>query len=118
MNYTIRDVAEGVCIRFSMTMDQIRGVNATRHYARPRQVVMFLAREMTGQSLPQIGRYLCRDHTTVMWGARLIAKLTAEDQDTAAAVESCRAIIRHRGSWKMDAAQMLATIPLVEERAA
>lgn len=118
MNYTIRDVAEGVCIRFSMTMDQIRGVNATRHYARPRQIVMFLAREMTGQSLPQIGRYLCRDHTTIMYGQRLVSRLVAADPNTAAAVESCRAIIRHRGSWKMDAVQMLADRPLVEVRAA
>lgn len=118
MNLTLRDVSEGVCLRFGMTMDQMRGVNATRHYARPRQIMMFLARELTSQSLPQIGRYLCRDHTTVHVGARRIRKLIAEDPDFAATVESCRAIIQHRGSWKIDAAETLASVPFVEVRAA
>ena len=118
MNLTLRDVSEGVCRKFGMTMDQIRGVNATRHYARPRQIVMFLARELTSQSLHQIGRYLCRDHTTIYVGARRVRLRMETDPELAAAVSECREMILQRGSWKVGATEMLASVPLVEVRAA
>jgi chromosomal replication initiator protein len=118
MNFTLRDVAEGVCARFDLTMDQMRGVNATRHYARPRQIAMYLAREMTGQSLPQIGRFFCRDHTTVLHAQRTIATLVKDDPYLAQAIQGCRDIIAHRGPWKVAASATIASIPLVSERAA
>lgn len=44
-----------------------------------RQIAMFLCREMTTQSLPQIGRHFCdRDHTTILHGTRKIDRLVAE----------------------------------------
>jgi chromosomal replication initiator protein len=57
---------------------------------------MFLARELTGQSLPRIGRHFCRDHTTVLYAARKIARLAAGDAKMAGAVAGCRELLARR----------------------
>lgn len=60
-------------------------------YVRARQLVMFFAKELTGLSLPQIGRQLGnRDHTTILSGARKITKLIAADPEFAAHVDALR----------------------------
>ena len=49
---------------------------------------MYLARELTGESLPAIGRHFGgRDHTTVLHACRRTAKRIAEDQSAREAVE-------------------------------
>lgn len=114
----MRDIAEGVCARFGVTMDQMRGVNSTRHYARPRQVAMYLCRQMTGQSLPQIGTFFCRDHTTVLHACKTIKSLMEADADMVQTIEGCKEIIRHRGPWRLEALLKVISEPLVTERAA
>jgi len=53
----------------------------TRAIARPRQVAMFLAKELTPSSLPSIGEaFGGRDHTTVLHACRTIAELRLADQ--------------------------------------
>lgn len=63
-----------------------------RGLVRARQVVMFLSKEMTTRSLPEIGRLLGgKDHTTVLHGVRKIAALIAAGDPIAADVEAIRA---------------------------
>ena len=51
-----------------------------REIARPRQVAMFLCRELTTHSLPRIGDFFGgRDHTTVMHGCKVIEALIFDD---------------------------------------
>ncbi|WP_316978014.1 helix-turn-helix domain-containing protein [Shumkonia mesophila] len=58
---------------------------------RPRQVAMFLARELTPRSLPEIGRaFGGRDHTTVMHAIARIGDLVSSDPDLAANVARAR----------------------------
>ena len=53
-----------------------------RAVARPRQVAMYLARHLTGQSLPAIGRaFGKRDHTTILAGVRRVESLLEADAD-------------------------------------
>ncbi len=57
-------------------------VGKSRHieYLLPRQIAMYLARQLTGLSLPQIGRFFGgRDHTTVMHAVSKISRLVAEN---------------------------------------
>ena len=57
--------------------------------ARPRQMAMYLAKQMTNRSLPEIGRrFGGRDHTTVMHGVRKIDSLLATDEQIARDVET------------------------------
>jgi hypothetical protein len=50
-----------------------------RTVARPRQIAMFLAKQLTSRSLPEIGRKFDRDHTTVMHAVRKIEELITQD---------------------------------------
>ena len=78
--------ALGVALEALLSTDRSAGV------ARARQVAMFLARELTGESLPAIGRHFGgRSHTTVLNAYRRIAKLIDDDVDTREVVDRLRA---------------------------
>ncbi|MFC3118641.1 helix-turn-helix domain-containing protein [Jhaorihella thermophila] len=82
-----RKVAEYYNIRLS----DIIGPKRLRSYARPRQVAMYLCKQLTSRSLPEIGRrFGGRDHTTVMHGVRRIEELTQTDGQLAEDVELLR----------------------------
>ena len=62
-----------------------------RNVARPRQVAMYLAKQLTSRSLPEIGRkFGGRDHTTVMHAVRKIEEIIGEDPSFAQDVEILR----------------------------
>ena len=60
---------------------EVRGSElGSRTIARPRQVAMTLAKELTNHSLPEIGEaFGGRDHTTVLYATRKIAELRESD---------------------------------------
>ncbi len=73
---SVNDIAAAVANYYGITIDEITGPGRTRKIARPRQLVMYLAREETDASLPQIGKALGdRDHTTVLYGCDRIQDL-------------------------------------------
>src|SRR5689334_13210350 len=72
---TVRRIQEEVCRQFNFTMDDLLQPNRKRKYARPRQIAMFLARELTGQSWGELGYDFCRDHTTVLHASRIRGKI-------------------------------------------
>jgi chromosomal replication initiator protein len=62
-----------------------------RHVARPRQVAMYLTRELTPMSLPEIGRrFGKRDHTTVIHAIKTVERLIGEDSNFAVDVDVLR----------------------------
>jgi chromosomal replication initiator protein len=76
-------VAEHYCIRKAEMVSARRA----REVARPRQVAMYLSKQLTPKSLPDIGRrFGGRDHTTVIHAVRQIEKLRASDPDMDAAI--------------------------------
>ncbi|HEY44335.1 MAG TPA: chromosomal replication initiator protein DnaA [Anaerolineae bacterium] len=69
-----------VARQFSVDVDRLLSRERSREVALPRQVAMYLIREETSASLPQIGKTLGgRDHTTVMYGCEKIADLMETD---------------------------------------
>jgi chromosomal replication initiator protein len=67
------------------------GPKRVRTYARPRQVAMYLAKQLTSRSLPEIGRrFGGRDHTTVMHGVKRIEELRNKDSQIADDLELLR----------------------------
>jgi chromosomal replication initiator protein len=65
-----------------------------RAVARPRQVAMFLCKQMTPRSLPEIGRkFGGRDHTTVMHAVRKIEELRSNDRTLAEDIELLRRML-------------------------
>jgi hypothetical protein len=100
MKFTLKDVAAAVALKFGIDMETFVGDARHRAVARPRQIAMFLARDYTTASYPQIGRFFGdRDHTTALHGRRRIAALVMSDQEIADDVAVCRAMIVGRGTW-------------------
>lgn len=79
---TPEEIIEEVAYHFGVELSALRGRSRSRAIARPRQIAMYLIREETGASLPQIGTILGgRDHTTVIYGCDRIADLIEEDTE-------------------------------------
>jgi chromosomal replication initiator protein len=78
---TIDRIQELVCERFSVTLDELTGARRSQNIVYPRQVAMYLSRELTDSSLPKIGReFGGRDHTTVIHATSKIARKIREDR--------------------------------------
>jgi len=75
-------ILSAVAAYYGITEDDLRGVQRHHRIAQPRQIAMYLLREETNASLPQIGAELGgRDHTTVLYGyERVRARLEHDDQ--------------------------------------
>ena len=83
----ISEIQHAVAQHFGVKMIEMVSHRRARCVARPRQVAMYLSRELTPLSLPAIGRHFGdRDHTTVLAACRRIEGLTAIDEELADAV--------------------------------
>jgi chromosomal replication initiator protein len=70
---TIELIQSEVCRVEGLSLAELTGDKRTRRVVRPRQIAMYLARELTDASLPQIGRaFGGRDHTTVMYAVQKV----------------------------------------------
>ncbi len=91
-------IVEAVAHHFSVEVNALQGHSRSRAIARPRQIAMYLIREETGASLPQIGAVLGgRDHTTVLYGCARIADLIEEDVDLRRQVITLRQRLYNNG---------------------
>ena len=74
----------------------LRSPRRARSVARPRQIGMYLAREMTSLSFPEIGAgFGNRNHATVMYACNKIASLVAADESLAREISILREDLRH-----------------------
>ncbi len=85
---TVDEIQRKVSEHFTIRLSDLLGPRRMRTYARPRQIAMYLAKQLTSRSLPEIGRsFGGRDHTTVMHGIRKIEELIETDEELANNVE-------------------------------
>ncbi|MBZ4687620.1 MAG: chromosomal replication initiator protein [Clostridia bacterium] len=77
---TVEKIQELVASHFSLKIEDLKGKKRTRSVAYPRQIAMYLARELTDLSLPKIGEaFGGRDHTTVLHAQEKIEKDIKKD---------------------------------------
>ena len=77
---SIEEIQKQVAHHYNIRLAEMVGPKRVRSFARPRQVAMYLCKQLTSRSLPEIGRHFGgRDHTTVMHGVRRIEELRAQD---------------------------------------
>ena len=77
---TIEEIQKRVAEHFNIRIADMHSARRSRAVARPRQVAMYLAKQLTSRSLPEIGRkFGGRDHTTVMHAVRKIEELRTGD---------------------------------------
>lgn len=92
----IAEIQKVVSEAFSLRMSDMVSQRRARDVARPRQIAMFLAKELTLASLPMIGRaFGDRDHATVAHAIRTVREIMDRDISYAALIEDLK--IRARG---------------------
>ncbi len=86
---TVQDIKDAACQQFGLSPDELLSSARTHRIAWPRQLAMYLARELTDESLPAIGRHFGgRDHTTVLHAWRRTTARMNSDEASREAVES------------------------------
>jgi len=92
---TVEEIQKVVADAFNVTSADLRGDLRTQNVVYPRQLAMYLCRELTDLSLPKIGqRFGGRDHTTVHYAEGKIARLILEDRRAYNLVQDLTARIR------------------------
>jgi len=77
---TIEEIQKSVSEHFNIRIADMHSARRARAVARPRQVAMYLAKQLTSRSLPEIGRkFGGRDHTTVMHAVKKVEELRQTD---------------------------------------
>jgi chromosomal replication initiator protein len=91
---TIEEIQKRVAEHFNIKIGDMHSARRARAVARPRQVAMYLAKQLTSRSLPEIGRkFGGRDHTTVMHAVRKVEELRATDHSFSEDVELLRRML-------------------------
>ena len=91
---TIEEIQKRVAEHFNIRVSDMHSARRARSVARPRQVAMYLAKQLTSRSLPEIGRkFGGRDHTTVMHAVKKVDELRDRDASFAEDVELLRRML-------------------------
>jgi chromosomal replication initiator protein len=95
---SIERIQDEVSERFGLSKEELIGDRRSQNIVYPRQVAMYLSRELTDSSLPRIGRHFGgRDHTTVIHATSKIARLIREDRSVYNLVQELTARIKQAG---------------------
>jgi chromosomal replication initiator protein len=91
---TIEEIQKRVAEHYNIRLAEMYSSRRARAVARPRQVAMYLSKQLTARSLPEIGRkFGGRDHTTVMHAVRKVDELRSTDRLFAEDVELLRRML-------------------------
>ncbi|MDO4594407.1 MAG: chromosomal replication initiator protein DnaA [Tissierellia bacterium] len=84
---TIDIVKDAVCQKFNLRRDQLESKSRKKNIAQPRQIAMYLSRELTNKSLVMIAESFNRDHTTILHGYDKISEQMKKDENLKLAIE-------------------------------
>ena len=76
--------------QYNMPPEVSRGAGRVREVVGPRQVAQYLIRDLTDHSLPEIGQFFGKDHSTIMHGINKVTEQLGKDQEVTASVELLR----------------------------
>jgi len=94
---SIATIQSEVCKFFGVTKADLVGNKRAQSIVYPRQMAMYLARDLTDVSLPRIGaEFGGRDHTTVMHAQRKIERMMKETREIYNQVQSLTALVKQR----------------------
>jgi len=92
---SIERIQTAVSDRFGLSMEELCSERRSQNIVYPRQVAMYLSRELTDASLPKIGReFGGRDHTTVIHATSKIARMIREDRSVYNLVQELTARVK------------------------
>ncbi len=91
---TMEEIMRKTCDYYNVRMSDMMSPKRSRNIARPRQMAMWLSKNLTQRSYPEIGkRFGGRDHTTVIHAVRKIDELKAQDSQIAEDAELLRRML-------------------------
>ena len=91
MTLRIADVQQAVSAYYKLPVCEMTSHRRSNMIARPRQVAMYLAKELTPRSYPEIGRrFGGRDHSTVIHAVRTVEALRVADSELDAEIAAIR----------------------------
>lgn len=91
---TPKTVLDVVCEYYGVKEEDIRGQKRNREYVVPRQISMFVLRNLTDSSYSKIAEFFGRDHSTIMHAEEKIKKQMKDDPDLKKVVEDIQAKIK------------------------
>lgn len=91
---TLSNIQKTVADFYKLRVSELTSDKRTRNLARPRQIAMFISKELTNHSLPEIGAAYHRDHTTVLHACRQVGKLRESDTQLDEEVSTLLRILR------------------------
>ncbi|WP_189056335.1 chromosomal replication initiator protein DnaA [Deinococcus daejeonensis] len=97
------DVLRQVAAQFNMPPDVIRGSGRVREVVQARQVAQYLIRELTDHSLPEIGQFFGRDHSTVMHAISKVSEQMGKDSELTSTVDLLRRRMKGQDDEDSDA---------------
>ncbi|WP_119675144.1 chromosomal replication initiator protein DnaA [Deinococcus sp. RM] len=97
------DVLRQVASQFNMPPDVIRGSGRVREVVQARQVAQYLIRELTDHSLPEIGQFFGRDHSTVMHAISKVSEQMGKDSELTSTVDLLRRRMKDQDDEDSDA---------------
>jgi len=93
---SIQEIQKKVADHYNIRVSEMSSPRRARNIARPRQIAMYLAKQLTSKSLPDIGRHFGdRDHTTVMHAVSRVTELMSQDAAFAEDVELLRRMLEN-----------------------
>jgi len=87
---SVESIQKVVCDHFDLRLSDLRGRSRTQGVALARQLAMYLCRDLTPLSLPQIGEAFSRNHATVIHACRQIGSRRERDQSLNSTIELLR----------------------------
>lgn len=93
---TVEEIQRKVAEHFKIRVAEMHSASRLRAVARPRQIAMYLSKELTSKSLPEIGRkFGGRDHTTVMHAIRKVPELIETDKSLREDINLLRSMLQN-----------------------
>ena len=90
---SIHDIQSAVAKYYNITVEDIKGKKRTKTMVQPRQIAMYLSRELTGSSLQKIGSDFGRDHSTVLHAYEKISLEVKENSETTQVINEIKGLL-------------------------
>jgi chromosomal replication initiator protein len=94
---TIRQIQDAVAQMFGLSTEELRTENRSREVAFPRQVAMYLSKQMTDASLSEIGQEFGKHQSTVMHSIARIHQVRSTDEGLNRTIETLLGRLRFTG---------------------
>ncbi len=78
---TVKSIQKTIADKYGTTVKKLKSKDNSHAVAMPRHIAMYLSRELTNQSFPDIGKKFGKDHSSVVYACNKVKKLTEERSD-------------------------------------